>query len=672
MQLSKGNQIVQEKQASRAVAKASPLGDVLYVSSNNGNDGNDGLTKRTALQTLTRAVALALAGDTIVLEPGGTETVTAAIGVAVARLKIICPVKNPRSGYAISGAGTLDLISVTAADAHISGLQLKHTGATASASGIKGSAAAHRLTVENCVVDDMAIVTTKTGVGVEITAGADDVMVRRCTFLDTKYGVQLAASSTNESDRPVIEDCVFHVGGSAFFGIHMACATGKIQAPRIERCAFMEADGDGSAAGTAWDGSDGTNGTQGPILMGAAVDQYVIRDCVAYTALAQSFDTLNAINAGAAGDSIANRTGEGGDVEDKVDIIDTNVDTLIANVAGAGGIATWPDPAAPADAVSLSEGLRWVSSRIGLAAGINPLGSVWYVAASGGNDSSAGTDPTEPLATIAQAISNASAGDTIVLGPGTHSVDVSAAALIPKADLKFVAAIPPHGGKPSTIITHDADDGADLITVDVDGVVYEGIEFLMVAGGTTAIRLLSLAQTTAINGIVFRDCWFNLNSVDAANVKAIAADDATNAVTGLVLKNCRFIGGDATTNQAVYVNVGVGGIPNALIEDNIFILESADGDAKALLFGDPGAAAKCYGMVIRNNDFIGPSDGGGDAVPIEFNAGMTEDEIVGIIRTNYFAECSATPITQDKVNGSLARNYVGDDATGGTLVDPGT
>lgn len=303
---------------------------------------------------------------------------------------------------------------------------------------------------------------------------------------------------------------------------------------------------------------------------------------------------------------------------------------------------------------------------------VNPFGTTWYVDPTNGNASNTGKDPNDAFAAIASAISAASAGDTIILAPGTHEVDVSVSALVPKANMRFKAAVPSYGGAPSVVIVADADDGADLITIDVDGVVFEDIEFKLVAGGTTALRLLSIAQTTAVRGAVFINCWFNLNSVDAASVFAMALNDATNAITGLVLTNCRFTGGDATTNQTIYIQVGVGGIPSTLVENCIFELDSADGDAKAFSFIDPGAAAKSYGMTIRDNDFIGPSDGGGDAVPIEFALAMTEDEIVGIIRTNFFSNCLATPITQDEVNGSIVRNYVGDDATGGTLVDPGT
>jgi len=297
---------------------------------------------------------------------------------------------------------------------------------------------------------------------------------------------------------------------------------------------------------------------------------------------------------------------------------------------------------------------------------MNPMGNTYFVAASGGHDAAC------PFATVAYAIARGSAGDNIVLGPGTHSVDVSVSALVPKTYMQFIAAIPPYGAMPTTWITHDADDGADLVTVDVDGLGFHGIKFLHVAGGTTAVRTLSVAQTTAVQGLVFRDCWFAQNSVDMASVCSINLNDATNATTGMLIKNCRFIGADATTNVATYIAVGVGGIPDALIEDNVFCCESIDGDARAMYFADPGAGGTSYGMTIRKNDFIGAIDYGADTVPIVFEAAMTDGEIAGIIRTNYFAYCAAQAITVDSINQGHINNYYGDVATGGTLVDPGT
>jgi len=306
--------------------------------------------------------------------------------------------------------------------------------------------------------------------------------------------------------------------------------------------------------------------------------------------------------------------------------------------------------------------------------GLNPFGNTWFVAVSGGTDgSNHGGDRDNPFATITHAISRGSAGDTIVLGPGTHSVDCSVSPLVPLADMQFVAAIPPMGGMPSTIITADADDTANLVTIDVDGTGWHGIKFLLVAGATTAVDLFDVAQTTAVNGLVFRDCWFDLNSVDHATaiMRAIALDDGTNATTGLVIKNCRFLGGDATTTEAEYIVTGVGGFPDALIEDNVFCLESSDGDAVGIHIADPGATGKNYAFVIRNNDFIGAIDGAADSVAVKMD-GFTELEVLGIIRTNYFAYCAAASVTFDMMPEGIINNYYGDNDTGGTLVDPGT
>ena len=303
----------------------------------------------------------------------------------------------------------------------------------------------------------------------------------------------------------------------------------------------------------------------------------------------------------------------------------------------------------------------------------NIFGDTWYVDVTNGDDTNTGSDPKDAFKTLKKAVDTSAAGDTIVFAPGEYPVDVSVASVAAKADQKWIAANPTHGGAPSVDIVADADDGANTpVTVDVDNVHFEGIEFKLVAGGTTALYCIEAAQTSAVRGLTFIDCWFNMNSVDGSGVIGVRFNDATNAITGLVMKNCRLIGNDATTNVGVGVQVGVGGIPAALIEDCVFECQSNDGDAKALDFLDPGAAVKSYAMVIRNNDFIGPSDGGGDGVPIVFASAMTEDEIVAIIRTNYFSNCGTSPITVDEINNSIVRNYNGDDATGGTLVDPGT
>ncbi len=317
--------------------------------------------------------------------------------------------------------------------------------------------------------------------------------------------------------------------------------------------------------------------------------------------------------------------------------------------------------------------IRGMSSDIDAISGIatKTFGTVWYVDVTNGVDTNAGKSPDNALKTLLQARTNSAAGDTIVIENGTYPVDVGTASLAPKADQTWMAARPTFGGAPNVIIVADADDHVNTpIAVDVDGVVFMGIEFRLVAGGTNALYCVDAAQTTAVRGLTFVDCWFNLNSVEAV-VIACRFNDATNSITGMVMKNCRFVGGDASSNAAKYVVIGIGGIPSALIEDNIFEMESSAGDCRALDFLDPTTAAKSYGMTIRNNDFIGAKDGGGDSIGIIIASAAADNEVLGSIRTNYFPGCTAVAITLDQATESIVNNYV-PDASGGALVDATT
>lgn len=327
--------------------------------------------------------------------------------------------------------------------------------------------------------------------------------------------------------------------------------------------------------------------------------------------------------------------------------------------------------ALPASLANQSDSTRQLVASSTTAGSTNAFGATYFVDAANGSDTLSGHTVQDAMATIASAITASQAGDTLILSPGTHSVDVSVAALAPKADTRIVGAIPSFGGMPSTVITHDADDGADLILVDVDGVVFQDIKFLMVAGASAALRTVAVAQTTAVNGLSFVDCWFDQNSVDISGVLSIAVNDATNATVGLVVKNCRFLGGDATSNQPSYIQIGAGGTPDLLIEDCVFVLEAAGANCYGVDFLDPVGTGKSYGFVIRNNDFIGPTDAGEDGLGVFFASATTETELIGIIRTNYFAYCALDAVTQDEAAKAFVRNYVGENTAGGAIVTGG-
>ena len=304
--------------------------------------------------------------------------------------------------------------------------------------------------------------------------------------------------------------------------------------------------------------------------------------------------------------------------------------------------------------------------------GTNPFGTTWFVDATNGNDDNTGRREDDAFATIAKFISSGADGDKVVLSPEDHSVDVSVAALIPKARMQFLGSIPAHGGMPSTIISVDADDGDDMITIDVDGVYFKDIMFQHFLNAGTAVRLFDIAQTTAVNGLVFIDCWFDMNSADVSGGTALNVDDATNLTTGMVLKNCRFTGGDATTNaNNQYIDIGVRGLVQCLLERCVFGCEGTDDDYVAIRFADPSTTGRGYGLVINECFFIGPTDG---AVTMTFIVvtGGDSGEFPFLITNCRASYSTALWATQDKLDEALIENYRGDLTAGGTKLIPGT
>lgn len=298
--ISKGKQLAQE--AMGAAAFSQPLGRMFFVDSVNGSNGNDGTSRIHPVKTLAYAVGLAAAGDTILLAPGGAETLTATITVSLAGLKILCPAAHPQQGYELTGAGTVDLLTVSAADVHLEGLRFtRAAGAGSTTAAVLTTAGADRLLVKGCSFDCTALTSSWTNYGLEITDDCDDVLVEDCLFLDCHRSVLFATATGKTLDRCTIRTCTFFVGQSTAWGIYSEPAgTGLIQGLQILDNVFHEADGDGSAATDAWDGTTGANGASGPIWLDADVDQSsLIKGNCAYTASAGSFAAVCAVDAGA-------------------------------------------------------------------------------------------------------------------------------------------------------------------------------------------------------------------------------------------------------------------------------------------------------------------------------------------------------------------------------------
>jgi len=141
-------------------------------------------------------------------------------------------------------------------------------------------------------------------------------------------------------------------------------------------------------------------------------------------------------------------------------------------------------------------------------------GNILYVDGTNGNDSNSGTDPDEALATIGQAVTNASAGDAIVTFAATYAEDVD----FNKNYLEFHPEI-------GTQITGQSADQALLISGHYCKIVCEH----------GALRINPIATKA---GVVASGNWAYINNVRVpAGSSANLGFDITG--DGAVLYDCR-------------------------------------------------------------------------------------------------------------------------------------
>lgn len=284
----------------------------------------------------------------------------------------------------------------------------------------------------------------------------------------------------------------------------------------------------------------------------------------------------------------------------------------------------------------------------------SPFGKVWYVDITNGSDGNAGDAPDQAYASVNSAISAAVAtrGDTVVIAPGTYTVTT---ALNPKAMMTFRAAVVnPHF--PTVTLQGNI---TNLVTLDVSGCRFIGIRFL--SSGSTLVNLVNISSVANINGATFEDCLFEGLPKSTRHNVGIRANSATLFPTGLVVRRCRFSRLGITP-----LWVGVQSIPNAVIEDNAFVLWSESGCG--IGFSNTTHSQRGNGYSIRNNEFLNSGDG----VGVRFIGGTEGAHSAGIVRTNYFAYfATTTAVTQNSATRTFINNYVGDTGTGGTIADVG-
>lgn len=286
---------------------------------------------------------------------------------------------------------------------------------------------------------------------------------------------------------------------------------------------------------------------------------------------------------------------------------------------------------------------------------------------SDGND---GLSPERPLATIAQAISNATAnvGDIIALLPGTHNASsmagatAAAALAFSKAGLTIIGlpyddATTHFGQQPQAVITAPASTVAAVCTAA--DLSFLNVGFLGVSG------VKSVSYTTACNRLTFRGCYFD-QTVGAASTAGIAGTGATQAPTGMLVEDCIFACDNTGTSGsfALDVSAAVGFI----VRNNTFRMNAQ------------GAGVAAHTTMVKVNDNANGLFDGNSFYSLNSGAATITNGIAGVSMTgagvirmyrNLVGAVVTNPFTGfAAADADLLNNYIGTVAggTGGTLI----
>ena len=272
----------------------------------------------------------------------------------------------------------------------------------------------------------------------------------------------------------------------------------------------------------------------------------------------------------------------------------------------------------------------------------------------GPSDNNDGESPLTPFAAVQKALDScvSGRGDTVVLLRGTHTP--GGVLTIDKDDVRLLGYPPaPYGyGCPSL----DGPSGTvnELVAVEADNVE---IGFFRIGVSAQALHgIIDIADTAATSYTYLHD-MFVAGWNEQAGGNGIRLGDGTNDPVECIIERCFFApgfdGADIVWDST-----------RPIIKDCFFMMD--DGDTAITVPTRTNATTR-YGAFIVDNFFLGATDAG-DEVGITFEAAEANSPL-GVIARNYFANCSATAVTQDRHPEQVVENYVGDTA-GGAKIDP--
>lgn len=217
---------------------------------------------------------------------------------------------------------------------------------------------------------------------------------------------------------------------------------------------------------------------------------------------------------------------------------------------------------------------------------------VWYVKSTTGVDAAApaGKDKEAPLATLGQAVTNASANDVIVLLDG-HSETMTAAVTLSKRGMVVVGS-GQTSGVPNVTIGNDS-AAASALSITAQNVQLRNIKFTANAQANAAARVAISSSGAVINGCYFQ-CAANddgpavglasgADYCEVANTTFIStgttqatrpesALKTTAAVTGLRLRGAVFSDGTVGFTNLYALDLNGGAVTDGLVDSVSLLL----------------------------------------------------------------------------------------------------
>lgn len=272
----------------------------------------------------------------------------------------------------------------------------------------------------------------------------------------------------------------------------------------------------------------------------------------------------------------------------------------------------------------------------GVMPAINPFGNVWFVDGSNGGDDNSGKTPKLPFATIAQAISKSSAGDTIVIAPKT----MAAGATDPTS---YAEALTIPAAKHS------------LTLLGIGGRAQGGLPQIKKGSGTAALLIIQAPGCRILN--------LGFNGAGSTGGGILLDDDASTKsafgteIAGCHFKNCKgTTATDSRTGGAIQWS-SAGGAWQVWIHDNAFYKNIGD----VVLLGTGTSVPQ--DVIIEKNTFMGLATSVDCHIYLAAGSGMASVAVIGNTFADVLPALGSGSVVRyvdmTSCTGIFADNYVG-------------